>query len=91
MAWIGFVYTHASSRIRGMLADARAGKIRHHALVGLLRQSVFGGLAGYEDLNGAERLRHDRRCTGLLVGSGRGRGGIAEPAGRLRDAVACST
>jgi hypothetical protein len=26
---------------------------------GLLRQSVFGRLAGYEDVNDAERLRHD--------------------------------
>jgi hypothetical protein len=25
----------------------------------LLRQSVFGRLAGYEDVNDAERLRHD--------------------------------
>ena len=28
-------------------------------LVGLLRQSVFGRLAGYEDVNDAERLRRD--------------------------------
>jgi hypothetical protein len=25
-----------------------------------LRQSVFGRLAGYEDVNDAERLRHDQ-------------------------------
>lgn len=31
------------------LADARTGKNGQHALVGLLRQSVFGQLAGYED------------------------------------------
>jgi Transposase DDE domain group 1 len=42
-----------------MLADARPGKNGRHALVGLLRQSVFGRLAGYEDVNDAERLRHD--------------------------------
>ena len=29
------------------LADARSGKNRQHLLVGLLRQSVFGRLAGY--------------------------------------------
>ena len=33
------------------LADARTGKNERHALVGLLRQSVFGRLAGYEDVN----------------------------------------
>jgi len=42
-----------------MLADTRTGKNGRHALVGLLRQSVFGRLAGYEDVNDAERLRHD--------------------------------
>jgi hypothetical protein len=42
-----------------MLADACTGKNGRHALVGLLRQSVFGRLAGYEDVNDAERLRHD--------------------------------
>jgi hypothetical protein len=33
-----------------MLADARTGKNGRHALAGLLRQSVFGRLAGYEDV-----------------------------------------
>ena len=41
------------------LADTRTGKNGRHALVGLLRQSVFGRLAGYEDVNDAERLCHD--------------------------------
>src|SRR5215831_7044623 len=41
------------------LSDARTGKNGRHALAGLLRQSVFGRLAGYEDVNDAERLRHD--------------------------------
>src|SRR5712671_1405626 len=41
------------------LADARTGKNRQHLLVGLLRQSVFGRLAGYEDVNDAERLCRD--------------------------------
>jgi Transposase DDE domain group 1 len=31
-----------------MLADARTGRNGRHALVGMLRQSVFGRLAGYE-------------------------------------------
>ena len=33
-----------------MLADTRTGGNGRHALVGLLRQSVFGRLAGYEDV-----------------------------------------
>src|SRR3954465_11520953 len=40
------------------LADARTGKNGRHRLAGLLRQSVFGRLAGYEDVNDAERLCH---------------------------------
>src|SRR5260370_19018174 len=42
-----------------VLADARTGKNGRHLLVGLLRQSVFGRLAGYEDVNDAERLCRD--------------------------------
>ena len=37
------------------LADARTGRNGRQALVGLLRQSVFGRLAGYDDVNDAER------------------------------------
>jgi hypothetical protein len=43
------------------LADARTGKNGRHLLVGLLRQSVFGRLAGYEDVNDAE-LPDGRGC-----------------------------
>src|SRR5271156_6907215 len=41
------------------LSDARTGKNGRHALGGLLRQSVFGRLGGYEDVNDADRLCHD--------------------------------
>src|SRR5215469_646318 len=41
------------------LADTRTGKNGRHRLAGLLRQSVFGRLAGYEDVNDAERLCRD--------------------------------
>jgi hypothetical protein len=48
------------------LADARTGKNGRHALVGLLRQSVFSRLAGYENVNDAGSLRHDpAKCAGL--------------------------
>ena len=41
------------------LSDARTGKNGRHRLAGLLRQSVFGRLAGYEDVNDADRLCRD--------------------------------
>ena len=43
----------------GLLRDTRTGHNRLHSLVGLLRQSVFGRLAGYEDVNDADRLALD--------------------------------
>jgi len=43
----------------GLLRDTRTGHDRLHSLVGLLRQSVFGRLAGYEDVNDADRLALD--------------------------------
>src|SRR6516162_6012623 len=49
-------------------ADARIGRNGRHALVGLLRQSVFGRLAGYEDVNDAERLRHDPAMRWIVGG-----------------------
>ena len=44
---------------RGALSEARQGRNTRHLLAGLLRQSVFGRLAGYEDVNDADRLAHD--------------------------------
>jgi hypothetical protein len=48
--------------------DARTGKNRRHLLVGLLRQSVFGRLAGYEDVNDAERLCRDPAMRWVVGG-----------------------
>ena len=42
-----------------MLGDSRRGKNIRHRLPGLTRQSIFGRLAGYQDVNDAERLAHD--------------------------------
>jgi Transposase DDE domain group 1 len=56
-----------------VLGDARTGKNGRHALAGLFRQSVFGRLAGYEDVKDAERLRHDpamRRIVGGRAAQG---------------------
>ena len=60
------------------LADTRTGKNGRHALVGLLRQSVFGRLAGYEDVNDAERLRHDPAMR-WIVGGKAAHGRAASP------------
>jgi hypothetical protein len=66
------------------LAEARTGKNRQHLLVGLLRQSVFGRLAGYEDVNDAERLCHDPAMR-WVVGGGApmGRAASASQMGRF--------
>jgi hypothetical protein len=50
------------------LGEARTGKNRRHLLVGLLRQSVFGRLAGYEDVNDAERLCRDPAMRWVVGG-----------------------
>jgi|TARA_Y100000310_G_scaffold338897_1_gene429850 hypothetical protein len=41
------------------LQETRGGRNVQHQLVGLLRQSVYSRLAGYEDTNDAERLAKD--------------------------------
>jgi Transposase DDE domain group 1 len=50
------------------LADARTGKNGRHRLAGLLRQSVFGRVAGYEDVNDAERLCRDPAMRWVVGG-----------------------
>jgi Transposase DDE domain group 1 len=60
------------------LADARTGKNGRHALVGMFRQSLFGRLAGYEDVNDAERLRHDPAMR-WIVGGKAATGAAASP------------
>src|SRR6202007_272661 len=66
------------------LAEARTGRNRRHLLVGLLRQSLFGGLAGYEDVNDAERLCRDPAMR-WVVGGGApmGRAASASQMGRF--------
>jgi hypothetical protein len=66
---------------REMLADARTGKNGRHALVGLLRQAVFGRLAGYEDedVNDAERCGMIPRCDGWVVGGKAAQRSAASP------------
>ena len=50
------------------LADARTGKNGRHRSAGLLRQSVFGRLAGYEDVNDASRLCRDPAMRWVVGG-----------------------
>jgi hypothetical protein len=42
-----------------LLKDWRTGTNTRHAMVGLMRQSIFSRLAGYEDTNDADRLSVD--------------------------------
>ena len=62
-----------------VLADARSGKNGRHALAGLFQQSLFGRLAGYEDVNDAERLRHDPAMR-WIVGGKSAQSSAASPA-----------
>jgi hypothetical protein len=64
-----------------VLADARTGKNGRHATVGLLWQSMFGRLAGYENVNDVERLRHDPTMR-WNVGGKAPRGRTASPSQR---------
>jgi hypothetical protein len=68
------------------LRDPRRGKNTQFPLADLLRQSVYSRLAGYEDVNDAERLSQDP--TFRLIGSekiSRARRGADFPVAILRD------
>ena len=50
-----------------VLSDCRRGKNTQHTMLAMLRQAIYGRLAGCEGLNDAERLRIDpamRRVVG---------------------------
>jgi hypothetical protein len=57
------------------LAEGRRGTNIRHRLLGLLRQAIYGRLAGYEDVNDAARLAHDPAMRAIV-----GREGLARPA-----------
>ena len=60
-----------------VLADSRTGKNGWHDVVGLLRQSVYGRLAGYEDVNDADRLGRDPAMRWIVGGKAVERGGAS--------------
>ena len=51
-----------------VLADPRTGRNGRHTLLAQFRQAVFGRLAGYEDVNDAERLAHDPAMRWVVGG-----------------------
>src|ERR671926_592499 len=67
---LGLTATAAS-----VLAEGRRGRNIRHRLLGLLRQAVYGRLAGYEDVNDAERLARDPAMRAIV-----GREGLGRPA-----------
>ncbi len=50
------------------LQDSRVGSNKQHGLSPLLRQSIYSRLAGYEDVNDAERLRVDPAMRHVVGG-----------------------
>src|SRR5215204_339474 len=50
------------------LTDTRTGQNSRHTLIAQLRQSVLGRLAGYEDVNDADRLAHDPALRWIVGG-----------------------
>jgi len=51
-----------------LLTDSRQGSNKQHQLVPLLRQSIYSRLAGYEDVNDAERLCVDPAMRHVVGG-----------------------
>ncbi len=51
-----------------VLTDTRTGANGRHTVPGQFRQSVFGRLAGYEDINDADRLAHDPAMRWVVGG-----------------------
>ena len=57
-----------SEIVGNTLTDTRRGKNGRHGLVGQFRQSVFGRLGGYDDVNDADRLSLDPAMRWIVGG-----------------------
>ena len=62
---LGLTATAAST-----LAEGRRGQNIRHRLLGLVRQAVYGRLAGYEDVNDAARLARDPAMRAIVSREG---------------------
>src|SRR5918997_4961196 len=51
-----------------VLAEIRTGRNGRHTLTAQFRQAIFGRLAGYEDVNDADRLCHDPAMRWVVGG-----------------------
>jgi hypothetical protein len=60
-----------------LFRDPRRGKNTQHELIGMLRQSVYSRLAGYEDTNDAERLAIDPAMRQVVGGRAKARQGAS--------------
>ena len=74
---------HDALGLSAMASERLADKSKngHHPLVGMLRQAVFGRLAGYEDVNDAGRLRHDPTIRWIV--GGKAASGVAASASQM--------
>ena len=71
-----------------LIADPRTGRNGRHRLASLLRQSIFSRLAGYEDVNDADRLRRDPMMRQLVGGRAVKHGAASASAmGRFETAI----
>ena len=70
----------------GVFQDSRTGKNGWHGMTGQFRQSVFGRLGGYDDVNDAGRLGRDpRHALDCWRQGHRKTGRFHQPDGTLRD------
>src|SRR3954470_516853 len=67
-----------TSMAASVLGEGRRGRNIRHRLLGLLRQAVYGRLAGYEDVNDAERLARDPAMRAIVGREGMDRPALAE-------------